>query len=184
VEKLNTHEAEIREMVLSLEPTAPPEPWRQHAFIAAGGVVAAGWTDDEKILLVSHDGYSLNATDGQRVERVRDSAGFFPSSLSFAVPSQAKPVRVFGIHGGDGLWVTSDGWSLEVVYPLWPRAWLLMRAPPTQPGTPGYLGGATRLDLQGLDEHDWLKVGFSASGQHLLAASASGCLILSRSSAS
>jgi hypothetical protein len=76
--------------------------------------------------------------------------------------------------------LTSDGWALEVVYPLWPRAWLLMRAPSAHVGTRGYRAGLSRLDLQGLDTHNWLRAGFSASGQYLFAVSASGCLVVSR----
>jgi hypothetical protein len=142
-------------------------------------VIAAGWTDDEKVLLVSHDGYSVCAPDGQRVARDREYVGLSPDRLSFATPGYARPVRVFGLYGGDGAWCTVDGWSVAIIHPLWPRPWLILRRP-VGAGAQGLLPGATRLDLKGLDEHDWLRVGFSPSGKHLAIASASGCMVVSR----
>jgi hypothetical protein len=53
----------------SLVAGAPPLPWDCGVFITAGGVIAAGWTGDDNVLLVSHDGYSVSAPDGKRLAR-------------------------------------------------------------------------------------------------------------------
>lgn len=179
MEQLTTYEARVLHEALSLQPGAPPGPWHDMAFISAGGLIAAGWTQDEHVLLVSHDGYSVSAPDGQRLARDREYSGLTPDHLSFALPGQVAPVPVFGVFGGDGSWVTADGWSIWIVHPLWPRPWLIMRAP-CGPGAAGPFAGATRLNLRGLDQHDWLRAGFSPSGKHVLVVSASGCLVVSR----
>jgi len=179
MDRVTAHETELLHAARALVPCAPPKPWSRSAFIIAGGVVAAGWTEDENVILVSHDGYSVCAPDGQRLARDREYAGLSSDRLSFVVPGHSQAVRVFGVYGGDGAWCTSDGWSVSVIYPLWPRPWLVLRRP-AEPGAKGFLHGATRLDLGGLDEHDWLRVGFSPSGRHLAVASASGCLVVSR----
>jgi hypothetical protein len=183
MEELTRYESELVRAARSLAPSDPPKPWRQAAFIGAGGVTTAGWTAEENVLLLSADGYSVTAPSGERLARDPDAArgyaGLSPDSLSFALPGQASPVQVFGLCGGDGSWVTADAWSLEVIHPMWPRPSLVMR-PPTGPGATGYLDGVTRLELQGLDEHDWLRAGFSPSGNHMLVVSTSGCMILTR----
>jgi hypothetical protein len=43
--------------------------------------------------------------------------------------------------------------------------------------------GVTWLELSGLDQHAWLRAGFSPSGKHMLVVSASGALVLSRAPA-
>lgn len=179
MEQRTAHENEVLHEAMSLVQSAPPSPWRQVAFIAAGGVIAAGWTEDESILLVSHDGYSLTAADGRRLLRNREPSSLTPDNLAFALLGHSTPVRVFGAFGGEGSWLTTDGWRIEIVYPLWPRAWLIMRAP-SGSGAKAVFAAVTRLELHGLDEHDWLRAGFSPSGNHALVVSASGCLVISR----
>lgn len=183
MEQLSTYEEEIRAAALRLVPEPAPEPWREGAFIHAGGVAAAGWTADENVLLVSHDGYSVTTPSGSRLSRDPDPARGFaalgPDCLAFPIPGTHALVRVFGLCGGDGARVSADGWSVEVITPLWPRRWALLRRP-LGPGVRSFADGATRLELHGLDEHDWLCAGFSPSGKHLLIASGSGGLVLSR----
>lgn len=165
-----------------LEPSEPPAPWRRAAFLAGGALIAAGWTEQEHILLVSRDGHCVATPAGVRLPRARLPAGPEPLSRdfrSFALPGEAHPVPLFGLCSGDGSWATADGWSVDVVFPQWPRRWVLLRRPPV-PSIRGRLEGATRLALEGLSEHDWLKAGFSPSGAHLMVFSTSGCLVLSR----
>jgi len=184
VEHPSNHEQSLRNAALELKPSPPPEPWHESAFIHAGGVFAGGWTQEENVLLVSFDGYSVSTPDGARLTRDRDpsrgAAALASDALAFPLPGATVPVRVFGACGGNGAWVTDDGWSVEVVAPLWPRQWVLLREPRTGTGARDYLAGALRLDLQGLDQHDWLRVGFSPSGRHLLVVSPGGCLVFSR----
>jgi hypothetical protein len=185
---LTEHERAILRDALSLEESSPPHPWRRAAFLAGGGLIAAGWDMAENVLLVSHSGFSVATPSGLQLVRDRDTERAYKAlstdSLTFEVPGHNQTVRVFGTNGGDGSHVAADGWSVEVVQPQWPRARVILR-PPAGPGAGqrSYFEGATRLGLEGLDLHDWLRTGFSPSGTNLLVVSSSGCIIFSRAPA-
>ena len=185
MEELTEHERTILREALALEESEPPPPWALGAFIPGGGVIAAGWDLDENVLLVSHSGYSITTPSGERVTRNRDESlaykALSPDYLTFEVPEQLRRLGVFGLNGGDGSHRTADGWSLEAIQPRWPRARVLLRAPRGPgAGSLSYFAGATRLKLAGLDQHDWLRSGFSPSGARLMVVSPGGCLVLRR----
>jgi hypothetical protein len=185
MEDRTEHERTILREALSLKESDPPPPWRREAFIAGGGVIAAGWDIDENVLLVSHSGYSITTPSGSRVARDPDAERAYkalsPDSLTFEVPGQSRRVVVFGLHGGDGSHVAAVGWAVEVIQPLWPRAWVILRSPIAPgAGNRSYFAGATRLTLEGLDLHDWIRTGFSPSGTRLLVVSSGGCVVFAR----
>jgi len=72
--------------------------------------------------------------------------------------------------------MTADGWQVEVIYPWWPRATVVLDYLYITNYT--YLKNATAIDLQRLD--GMIKCGFSPSGKHLIMMGSGGALIYSR----
>src|SRR5918994_1549205 len=129
---LSSHEEEYLAGVRALVPGDPPAPWRRAAAVSAAGVLVGGWTADEHVLVVSHDGYSVtDPLGGERLIRDRDMrTGFDALSrtrLAFRLPASGETVAVFGIFGGDGIHHTEDGWGAQVVHPWWPRSEVVLR---------------------------------------------------------
>lgn len=172
----------LRAEARALEPGPPPPPWIAAPPIIAGGILAGGWTSDGHIVLVSWEGYSvIDPATGARVIRQRDSEATFaaltPDHLTFVEPETGEHVRVFGVWGGDGAHVTSDGWALEVIYPWWPEVDVLLR-PPRGPGAHGYLDGAYLLD--GLVGATWRGCGFAPSGNRFMLLASDGATVYIR----
>jgi hypothetical protein len=185
MDELTEHERNVLREALSVEEGEPPLPWRREALIFAGGVIAAGWTREENILLVSHSGFGIFTPSGAQLQRDHDVKRAYSAlsweSLTFTIPQQRGVVPVFGINGGEGCHLTSDGWSVDLIYPQWPRTRVLLRAPSGQGvGNRGSFAGATRLQIEGLDIHDWLRAAFSPSGKRLMVVGSSGCLVFTR----
>ena len=166
----------------ALTPGPPPPPWTAAPHVVAGGILAGGWTSDGHIVLISSAGYSvIDPTTGARVIRNRDPettfAAFAPDPLTFVEPETGEHVRVFGVWGGDGVHVTSDGWELEVIYPWWPEVDVLLR-PPRGPGMHGFLEGAYLLD--GLVGVTWRGCGFAPSGDCFMLLASDGPIVYLR----
>src|SRR5262245_58853333 len=64
---------QLRAEALALVLGNPPAPWSAGVYVYADEVIAAGWDAAERVLLVSHDGYSLS--DSQTDERLMSDRG-------------------------------------------------------------------------------------------------------------
>src|SRR5579862_7661418 len=111
----------------ALVPGDPPPPWRCSAVIPAAGGYAAGWDEEENVVLISADGYSVTtAQAGERLVRDRDASRTYAAlaarSLHFTLPHTGSTIDIFGLVSGDGIHFTPDGWALAVKYPWYPRA--------------------------------------------------------------
>ena len=63
--------------------TEPQEPWGNRVVISAAGIIAGGWTIDNKVFLLSSDGYSIsNPLTGEREIRNRDEENTAMSKFS------------------------------------------------------------------------------------------------------
>ncbi|WP_347723181.1 hypothetical protein [Lysinibacillus capsici] len=163
----------------SLICTKPPIPWAYETSIAANGVLACGWDHEENIVLISGSGYSVTEPiTGRRLHRERDMDETYDrmsdDRLTFQLPQGT--ISIFGFEAGDGIHMTADGWQVEVIYPWWPRATVVIDYLYITNYT--YLKNATAIDLQRLD--GMIKCGFSPSGKHLIIMGSGGALIYSR----
>jgi hypothetical protein len=174
----------------TLVPGAPPAPWNTQAVISAAWVLAAGWDDEENIVLISNDGYSVSAArTGERLIRNRDAsvtyAALSADHLSFTVPDTGRTISVFGLASGDGVHTTGDGWHLEVIYPWWPRATVLLIRPYVYvagSGPDDYYGRAQAIEFLRLEESNWVRTGFSPSGRSAMIVGSAGVEVMSRDS--
>ncbi len=181
---LNESQREILQRARELRPTEPPQPWGSRKIISASGVLAAGWDQAGKILLVSMDGYSLSDPNtGERLVRDRDRgktyAAMVFNNLRFQSPETQELIDIFGINGGDGIHRTQDGWTLKKIYPWWPEEAVILQPPfISSAGNYPLIDNAYLIKLIRLD--GWLKCGFSPSGQHFMIVGSAGAEVFSR----
>ena len=99
----------------------PPLPWHNRIVISAAGVLAAGWTRNDRLLLISADGYSISNPLTGEIEirnREQDLRNYFSKDFSEFKPTELDHiVKVFGVRGGDGIHCTEDGWELRSFHP-------------------------------------------------------------------
>jgi hypothetical protein len=182
--ELNERERRMHKRLLGLEAAEPPEPWGGKMVIQAGGVLAAGWTKESRIVLVGVSGYAqIEPRTGEKLVRDRGEAKTYGSLLSnnlqFRVPHSGEVIGIFGVWGGGGIAWTEDGWGLEAASPMWPRVWVLMR----RPRRAGAEAGDEMRDLVRLgweSAGEFRGCGFSPSGNHLVIVSSSDTTVYSR----
>lgn len=93
--------------------------WKLKHIIPAAGILASGWTKDNKVFLLSSDGYSISNIEILKRE-VRNydegntvTKGISKDNLSISINEYKEPLKIFGIWGGDGNHFTEDSWGLE-----------------------------------------------------------------------
>lgn len=101
---LDTVQQALLDTARALTPGPPPLPWTAAPPVFVGGILAGGWTNDEHIVLISGDGYSvIEPTTGVSVCRHRDRntafAALSSDNLTFMEPETGELVRVFGVWG-------------------------------------------------------------------------------------
>lgn len=152
----------------------PPSVWTGHTTVAAAGVFAGGWEEDY-FWLLSYSGYSRTHVYSGQVnftemiyEDLMQYLDFH--TTVFTVPQTGQVVRLFGLHSGDGLFSTADGWHLEYIYPFWPYTDIVIFNS-KEAMSLGYnllphnrWIGRVRLKLPMLELAAWLKCGFSSNG--------------------
>ncbi len=179
---LSEYQEQLLAHARAMSPGPPPPPWAAIPFLQAGGVLAGGWTQSDQVVLISSDGYSVSSPrTGERLVRDRDDArtmaALAPDNLSFLIPATGERISVFGVWGGDGSHSTADGWAVDVIYPWWPEADVLLW-PPRGIGSRGYLDGASLLD--GVGGATWRGCGFSPSGDCLMLLTSDGAHVYVR----
>lgn len=174
-------ELELVRAARSLQLGSMPEPWGAAIIVPAAGAYACGWDEHEHFLMIGSSGYSLTIPDtGERLLRERDARltekSLSPDALVFTPPHGGADIRLFGLEAGGGIRVTADGWSLEAIYPWWPRASVILE----QVFMPdyAYLRQATLLDTSRLDGP--LICGFSPSGRSIAILGSGGATLYSR----
>lgn len=176
------YELALLEKAQKMIPQVPPLPWRQQTVLSASGVIAAGWDSKENIILISsNSGYSINhSMTGERILRDRDTDrtenNIIDRGLKFIIPESAEEIEIFGIEAGDGVHLTDEGWSLEVIYPWWPRASVIIDHVFVQGYE--YLLNATMLDIPRLD--GWIKCGFAPSGNQFMVIGSGGAVVYAK----
>jgi len=101
----------------------PSSPWTKLNVIPAAGVVAGGWSNDNKVFLYSSDGYSVSNPQTGEIE-IRNwnqdseaEGNFSKDNLEFTIDELGQTIKVFGLRGGNGNHLTSDSWTLESFHP-------------------------------------------------------------------
>lgn len=142
----------------------PPKPWRLSRTFPAGGAVACGWTtNDDAILLISDNAYSVYKIEtGEEVLINFDHNdlydGYTKDDVHFDVKELGQTVNIFGFRAGGGNRVSSStDWVVEVIYPWWPRAMVILTRV-------FFIRYAIESDLNPVAS--WLACGFSVSGKH------------------
>ena len=163
----------------------PPLPWTNRVVISAAGIIASGWTNDNKVFLFSSDGYSVTEPiSGQREIRNYDQDNtamkkFSKDNLEFTIEELGQTIKIFGLRGGDGNHCTTDFWNLTSFSPsLGERIVGLQnmktRKRQTEYWKEFYLVSLTRL------EYTELKFGFSPNEKHLGIFGSAGAEIFTR----
>jgi hypothetical protein len=113
VSPVTAYQRQLRAEALAMVPSPPPAPWHALVAIFAGGLIAVGWDQAEQLVLISHDGYSLQTPAGERLVRDRDTQraddAFSATRLEWTIPETHEVVSVYGLHGGGGIARTADG---------------------------------------------------------------------------
>ena len=160
------------ERIRRLPVAAPPEPWKQIAFRAVGGLTEVGFGNDTELLLVvSHNGRGLfDCKTGELISRDSEPDGLWHQPLRLLAAGigslAGQQVRLAGLLGGGLLKAASDGWSLELVYPDWPDGSLILQPP----GASVFLERGSAGCLKIADVEELRAFGFSSSGRTFVVA--------------
>lgn len=174
-------EIDLLHQAQGMSASNPPSPWGNEIVIPASGCIACGWDQSENLVLISSSGYSITeVATGALIHRDRDSEltddRISNDQLSFEIPVHNEVIDIFGFEAGDGIKITNDGWSVQVIYPWWPRASVILEH--LFRANYQYLKDATLLDIKRLDGD--LKCGFSPTGKCLVILGSGGAVVYSR----
>ncbi len=180
-----SHLDPIRKAVRSLRKVPPPQPWRQVAAIAVGGLRAVGFDRGSELLLIVSSG-GRGVVDCQTGAKLaRDDADYYKDAQNLEAegigPLEGKAVRIAGVCGGGLTNWTADGWSMELVTLHWPTQEVLLMEPYSTLYD-SLQGKPNRFHKIGSDS-EFRAYGFSSSGRTLVLATSSEVLSFVRDDA-
>jgi len=167
----------------SMIPGLPPAPWGERIFINGAGIIAGGWDKNDNFVLISDSAYSINnSSTGETEEIIYDyeivGKNLSDDYLKFTIPSTNEIIDIYGLNAGDGLYVNDDGWNIEVIYPWWPRASVIINNVfESGAASREYLDKTYMINIQELD--GWIKCGFSCLGDKFAILGSGGAIIFS-----
>ncbi|MGV6860196.1 MAG: hypothetical protein ACWA41_00400 [Putridiphycobacter sp.] len=165
--------------------TEPQEPWGNRVVISAAGIIAGGWTRDNKVFLLSPDGYTVsNPLTGEREIRNRDKVNtamskFSKDNLEFTIDELNQTIKVFGLRGGNGNHLTSDHWNLDSFHPRIGEQIIGLQNLKNRKNEPEYWRNFELIKLDRL-ETSTLTYGFSPNEKHFGIFGSGGAEIFSR----
>jgi hypothetical protein len=163
----------------------PSLPWTNRVVISAAGIIASGWTNDNKVFLFSSDGYSVSdPISGQREIRNYDEDNtamkkFSKDNLEFTIDELKQTIKVFGLRGGDGNHCTSDFWDLTSFSPSLGEKIVGLQNMKTRKAQTEYWKEFDLISLTRL-EYTELKFGFSPNEKHFGIFGSAGAEIFTR----
>ncbi|MBO9700353.1 MAG: hypothetical protein J7604_09110 [Sporocytophaga sp.] len=163
----------------------PPLPWTNRVVIPAAGIIASGWTLDNKVFLLSADGYSVSdPTSGLREIRNYDEddiamSKFSNDNLEFTIDELKQTIKVFGLRGGNGNHTTSDQWSLDSFTPSLGEQIVGIQNFKTSKNNSIYWKQFTLISLIRL-EYTTMTYGFSPNEKHVGIFGSAGAEIFTR----
>jgi len=172
----------LRQHVLNASVQDPPPSWERHRSFGVGGLLAVGFGENERYLLVeSSNGRGVfDCVALERVARDYDMDAHTWSDLNRLEcdgigPLEGQSVRMAGLYGGGLSRGTGDGWSVDLVQIPWPDEYLVV-APPDS-SIYDLSTNITRLRPPFTAVHAF---GFSPSGRTLVLATSSDLTIYDR----
>jgi hypothetical protein len=127
------HASQLRKRLSEMPLREPPPPWKIVGCIAVGGLMEVGFAEGTDLLLViSSTGRGVfDCRTGEKVARDYDGLenGWHDPIRLTALgigPLAGKTVRVAGLCGGGLPLMTTDGWGIQVVFPKWPDAIVIL----------------------------------------------------------
>lgn len=163
----------------------PSLPWRNRVVLSAAGVIASGWTQNNKVFLFSLDGYSVSdPITGQREFRNYDKDStaitkFSKDNLEFRIDELEETIKIFGLRGGDGNHYTSDFWALTSFSPSLGEIIVGLQNIKTRQAQIEYWKEFELISLTRL-EYTALKFGFSPNEKHFGIFGSAGAEIFTR----
>ncbi len=149
----------------------PSLPWTNRVVIDGAGIIASGWTLDNKVFLFSSTGYSVtDPITGQTEIRNYDEDDtarkkFSKDNLEFTIDELGQAIKIFGLRGGDGNHMTTDFWNLTSFSPALGEQVIGIRNPKTRVNQSEYWKEFELVALIRL-EYSSLKSGFSPNEKH------------------
>ncbi|MEX3016770.1 hypothetical protein [Gymnodinialimonas hymeniacidonis] len=168
--------------------SAPPDPWREVARLAVGGLTGVGFErENETLLVTSANGQSvIDCTNGERLYRNRDDDGLghgFLQAQRLDRPQDA-PISTSGIEGGGLPCLTTDGWTCRSIPLDWPETFHILEPPGASIYFSKSLFAGSNKDatffLMAKAADETRAFGFSWTGQTLIWACSSDLFIWSR----
>ncbi|MGN7784609.1 hypothetical protein ACTJIJ_08785 [Niabella sp. 22666] len=163
----------------------PPLPWSNRVVVPAAGIIASGWTLTNKVFLFSADGYSVSdPVTGQREIRNYDEDNtaikkISKDNLEFTIDELHETIKIFGLRGGNGNYLTSDHWNLDSFTPSLGEHIVGIRNYKTRLKKEFYWQEFTLISLVRL-EYTTLTYGFSPNEKHFGIFGSAGAEIFTR----
>ncbi|WP_421753307.1 hypothetical protein [Croceimicrobium sp.] len=163
----------------------PPNPWGNRIVIGAAGIIAGGWTHDNKIFLLSSDAYSIsNPETGEKEiqnwdENEQNRYKFSKDNLEYRIDELNQTIKVFGLRGGNGNHLSSDYWNLDSFHPSLGEQIIGLRHPKSADQFSEYWKNFQLIRLERL-EYSTLTYGFSPNERHFAIFGSAGAEIFSR----
>jgi hypothetical protein len=182
-EEMKPWDAEMRTMDLDPETqfrlvlkvtavSTPPAPWRHVATLHVGGLIAVGFDDTGRyLLLCSLSGRGLYDSLAARLD-ARDRTQPYPIDFQRLEaegigPCAGARIRIAGLCGGGLSTISSSGWTLDYIGYDWPNeTWLLLPPGMTKIG-PGNFARCAKIGY----DSELRAVGFGPDGECLVIAS-------------
>lgn len=163
----------------------PTLPWANRVVVSAAGIIASGWTLDNKVFLFSSDFYSISnpiTGENELLKYDEDNSAltkFSKDNLEFTIPEFGQTIKIFGLRGGDGNHLTTDFWDLTSFSPSLGEQIVGIRNLKTRQNQTQYWKEFQLISLTRL-EYTELKFGFSPNEKHFGIFGSGGAEIFTR----
>lgn len=178
--QLNDHQRRYREQILELSPTLRFGPWSHCRSVAVEGAVGVGWLEGDGLVVIDNDSYRVvNVHNGVTQEFKMGSISDHVSEDNLVFRTlDGGSFHMYGLYGGNGNCVTSDGWQLHVLCPAWPNSVVMLRNSRLLPNAKIWEGGA--LMKHGVIAYNDLRCGFSPDEKAFVIYSGEGVEVFTR----
>jgi hypothetical protein len=183
VSHLNEYQIKYISEIKKIKVSMPFSPWKHQIYIDFEGILACGWTKDNYILMISYDGYKvIDPINGETINEDFTEISYnlmSSNNQSYNAKIIDECVNVFGIYGGRGNLVSSDGWKLNILYPYWPNSIVSIGKSQIETSDSEIWKNIRLIKLSNL-EYNSLNCGFSPDENYFLILGTEGVEVFSR----